>query len=212
MATRAKPHQPEQNHTNPSKTPKNKITKYYVDGVAVSVILERVQYIDRQGKLITESLKDYTKKTLTREFASLDSFLTRWNDADKKKILIDELASEGIFFEALAEEIGKKLDPFDIICHIAWDKPALTRKERAENVKKRNYFTKYGEQAQKILSALLDKYADEGIEHIEETQILKITPFINYGTPIEIIKCFGGLEKYNSALQELEKAIYTMHG
>lgn len=185
------------------------IKKFYVNNVSVSVIAERVQYFDVNGKLITESLKDYTKKTLEKEFTSLDDFLTRWSDADKKKIIIDELANEGVFFAALAEEIGKELDPFDIICHVAWDKPPMSRKERAEQVKKRNYFTKYGEQAQKVINSLLDKYADEGVEPIEETKILTIQPFTDYGTPIEIIKIFGGKTQYEEAVKELEQAIYS---
>lgn len=182
--------------------------KYVVANVAVSVASERVQYFDADGRLITESLKDYTRKTLFKEFDSLDDFLMKWNTADKKQAVIAELANQGVFFDALAEEIGKDLDPFDIICHVAWDKPPLTRRERAENVKKRNYFVKYGEQAQKVLDALLDKYADEGVVHIEETQILTINPFTGFGTPIEIIKNFGGLEQYQGAIQELEQALY----
>lgn len=192
---------------NEGDTPK--VKKFYVANVPVSVIAERVQYFDAKGILITESLKDYTKKALQKEYASLDDFLTKWSDADKKKIIIEELANEGVFFEALAEEIGKDLDPFDIICHIAWDKPPLSRKERAEHVKKRNYFTKYGEQAQKVINALLDKYADEGVEPIEETKILTIQPFTDYGTPIEIVKIFGGKAQYEEAVKELEQAIYS---
>ncbi|MBU4538138.1 MAG: DEAD/DEAH box helicase family protein [Weeksellaceae bacterium] len=183
--------------------------KYYVNNVSVSVVAERVQYFDAKGKLITESLKDYTKKTLENEFASLDDFLLKWSHADKKKIIIEELANEGVFFAALAEEIGKDYDPFDIICHIAWDQPPLSRKERAEQVKKRNYFAKYGEQAQKVINSLIDKYADEGVEPIEETKILTIRPFTDYGTPIEIIKIFGGKVQYEEAVKELERAIYS---
>jgi type I restriction enzyme R subunit len=186
-----------------------KIKKFFVNSVPVAVIAERVQYFDAKGKLITESLKDYTKKTLEKEFTSLKDFLTRWSEADKKKVIIEELANQGVFFEALSEEIGKDLDPFDIICHVAWDKPPLSRKERAEQVKKRNYFTKYGEQAQKVINALLDKYADEGVEPIEETKILTIQPFTDYGTPIEIIKIFGGKAQYEEAVKELEQAIYS---
>lgn len=128
----------------------------------MKVASERVQYFDANGKLITESLKDYTRKAVTKEFASLDDFLRRWSDADKKQAIVDELATEGVFFEALAQEIGKDCDPFDLLCHVAWDMPPLTRKERADQVKKRNYFTKYGEQARRVLEALLQKYADEG--------------------------------------------------
>jgi type I restriction enzyme, R subunit len=183
--------------------------KYYVADVPVSVVAERVQYFDADGKLITESLKDFTKKTLSKEFTSLDDFLKKWSDVDKKKVILTALEAEGVFFDALAVEIGKDLDPFDIICHVAWDMPPLTRKERAEKVKKRNYFTKYGEQAQKVINTLLEKYADEGVVHIEETKILTIQPFTDYGTPLEIIKQFGGITKYEKAIKELEQAIYT---
>ena len=182
--------------------------KFVVNNVEVKVLSERVQYFDANGKLITESLKDYTRKTLAQEFTSVDDFLTRWNSAEKKKTIIEELAREGVFFEALAEEIGKDLDPFDIVCHVAWDMPPLSRKERAENVKKKNYFAKYGEKARRVLAALLDKYADEGVTHIEETRILTVDPFKEIGTPVEIIKDFGSLESYQQAVKELEQALY----
>ena len=183
--------------------------KYYVSNVPVFVVAERVQYYDANGKLVTESLKDYTKKTLAKEFSSLDDFLKKWSEADKKQAVIAELSKEGVMFEALSDEIGKELDPFDIICHVAWDKPPLTRRERAENVKKQDYFAKYGEQARNVLAALLEKYADEGIVPIEETQILTINPFTEFGTPLEIIKMFGNVEKYQQAISELEHAIYA---
>src|SRR5690554_883469 len=185
-----------------------KVKKYYVDDVPVKVAAERVQYFDANGKLITESLKDYTRKALCKEFSSLDEFLKRWNHTEKKQAIIEELSQQGVFFEDLAEEVGKDLDPFDVICHVAWDKPPLTRKERAENVKKRNYFEKYGEQARVVLQALLDKYADEGIVHIEETRILAVNPFSSFGTPMEIIKKFGGLAQYQNAIHELEYQLY----
>ncbi|NTV47304.1 MAG: DEAD/DEAH box helicase family protein [Chlorobiales bacterium] len=184
------------------------VRRYVVDNVEVKVAAERVQYFDANGKLITESLKDYTRKTLAREFASLDDFLIRWSSAEKKQAVIEELASEGIFFDALAEEIGRDCDPFDLVCHVAWDRPPLTRRERAEQVKKRNYFSRYGEQAKRVLEALLDKYADEGVGHIEETRILTISPFTQFGTPIEIIRTFGGLDQYQQAVRELEQALY----
>jgi type I restriction enzyme R subunit len=188
------------------------IRRYVVANVEVKVASERVQYFDASGKLITESLKDYTRRALAKEFSSLDDFLRRWNDADKKQAIINELANQGVFFEALAEEIGrqsgKEFDPFDLVCHVAWDQPPLTRKERAEQVKKRDYFARYGEQAQHVLQALLDKYADEGIGPIEETQILTIDPFTSFGTPIEIIRAFGGLDQYQHAVHELEQALY----
>ena len=188
------------------------IRRYVVANVEVKVTSERVQYFDANGKLITESLKDYTRRALAKEFSSLDDFLRRWNSADKKQAIIDELANEGVFFAALAEEIcrqsGKEFDPFDLVCHVAWDQPPLTRKERAEQVKKRDYFTRYGEQAQRVLKALLEKYADEGVGPIEETKILTIAPFTSFGTPIEIIRAFGGLDHYQHAVHELEQALY----
>ena len=186
----------------------SKVRRYVVANVEVRVASERVQYFDANGKLITESLKDYTRKTLAKEFNSLDDFLRRWSSADKKQAVIEALSNEGVFFEALAEEIGRDCDPFDLVCHVAWDMPPLTRRERAEQVKKRDYFTRYGEQAQRVLQALLDKYADEGVGPIEETQILTISPFTQFGTPMEIIRSFGGLDQYQQAVHELEQALY----
>jgi type I restriction enzyme R subunit len=187
--------------------------RYVVANVAVSVVAERVQYFDSNGRLITESLKDYTRKALAGEFASLEDFLNRWNNSEKKQAVVDELEKQGVFFEALTEEIGrqsgKTFDPFDLICHVAWGMPPLTRKERAEQVRKRNYFTKYGEKVRRVLEALLDKYADEGVAHIEETQVLTIAPFTDIGTPMEIIQVFGGLDNYQQAVHELEQALYS---
>ncbi len=183
--------------------------KVYVAGVDVSVLNERIQHLDANGKLITESLKDYTKKGILQEFQSLDDFLARWNIAHKKKAVIDELESHGIIPENLMTEAKKDLDVFDLICHIAWDMPALTRRERAENVKKRNYFTKYGEKARKVIEALLDKYADEGIENIEDLAILRIEPFNQIGTPTEIVQIFGGRDQYLLVIEELEHELYT---
>ena len=174
----------------------------------VKVSWERVQYYDADGKLITESLKDYTRKAVNKEFATLNDFLRQWSDADKKQAVIAELAAEGVFFEELAQEVGRDCDPFDLICHIVWDVPPLTRKERAREVKKRNYFTKYGDRAQRVLEALLDKYADEGIAAVEEPQILKIAPFTQMGTPIELVQTFGGIQGYQDALRELQRELY----
>jgi type I restriction enzyme, R subunit len=185
------------------------IRRYVVANVEVKVIAERVQYYDASGKLIAESLKDYTRKTLTKEFTSLDDFLVRWSSADKKQAIVDELAKEGIFFEALADEIGKDCDPFDLLCHIAWDMPPLTRKERAERVKKRDYFTKYGALSRQVLAALLDKYADEGVGQIEETQVLTVAPFTQFGTPLEIVRGFGGTAQYQEAIRELKRSLYS---
>ena len=183
--------------------------KYHVSGVKVEKIAERVQYYDTDGKLVTESFKDYTRKTMAKQFASMDEFTKKWNDGKRKQAIIDELAEEGIIWDALEQEIGKEMDPFDMICHVVYDQPPLTRKERAQNVKKRNYFTKYSETAQSVLNNLLDKYADEGVKEIENIHILKVKPFDEIGRPLEIIKkAFGDKEAYLNAVYELEDEIY----
>lgn len=188
--------------------------KYVVGGeVTVRVVAERVQYYGPDGKLITESLKDYTRKAVHKEFASLDAFLRRWKASDKKQALFEELANQGILLEALAEEVekksGKTFDPFDLICHVAFDQPALSRQERAAQVKKRDAFAKYGDKARAVLDALLEKYADEGIESIEDIKILTLDPFSRLGTAPELIKSFGGKPAYLQALQELEHQLYA---
>lgn len=188
-----------------------KIRKFHVNGVAVGVIAQRVQYYDADGKLVTESFKDYTRKTLLKEYASLDDFTRKWQDAERKEAIIHELEQQGIIWEVLAEEVGKDLDPFDMLCHVVYGQPPLTRKERAENVRKRNYFTKYSEAAQAVLDNLLDKYADAGVQEIESIQVLKLKPFDSMGTLPEIIKTgFGDRNGYNQALSELENEIYQL--
>ena len=188
-----------------------KIRKFHVNGVAVGVIAQRVQYYDADGKLVTESFKDYTRKTLLKEYASLDDFTRKWQDADRKEAIIHELEQQGIIWEVLAEEVCKDLDPFDMLCHVVYGQPPLTRKERAENVRKRNYFTKYSEAAQAVLDNLLDKYADAGVQEIESIQVLKLKPFDSMGTLPEIIKTgFGDRNGYNQALSELENEIYQL--
>ena len=184
--------------------------KYYVSDVEVSVISERVQYIDRDGKLITESLVDYTRKNILNQYARLDDFLRRWTEAQRKQAIIDELAEEGVLLDAVREETGKvDIDDFDLICHLAYDKAPLTRIERANNVRKRGYLYKYAELAQKVLGALLDKYADEGIRDIEDTKVLQLKEFAEYGSPMKIAKAFGGKEGYQQAVIELENEIFS---
>jgi len=165
--------------------------------------------MDGNGKLITGSLKDYTRQKVRETYQSLDDFLNKWNKADKKHAIIDELTEKGIVFENLKEAINKEMDIFDLICHTAFDQPPLTRSERVNNVKKRDYFTKYGERARKVLEALLDKYADEGIENIEDIKILKVNPFDDIGTPMEIVSLFGGKKQYMQAISKLELEIYA---
>ena len=183
--------------------------KVYISGVSARIIAERIEYLGPDGTLITESYRDFTRKQIKSEFASLDEFLQRWNTANKKQAILELLEDHGIVFDNLAEEVGKDYGDFDLICHIAYDQPPLTRNERANNVKKRNYFTKYGEQARAILTALLDKYADEGIRTIENAKVLKLKPFSDIGTPMEIInEVFGGKESYETAIQELEQELF----
>ena len=182
--------------------------KYYVNNVEVRVATERVQYLDEYGKLITESLKDYSRKTVRQSYASLNAFLTVWNDAEKKQAILDELAAKGVFLEELAEQVGRDYDAFDLVCHVAFDAPPLTRKERADNVKKRNVFAKYGDKARAVLDTLLQKYADSGIKSVESLEILKVDPLTAHGTPVEIVKLFGGRDGYLAAIRELETALY----
>jgi len=183
--------------------------KIRIDGVKVKIVNERVQYLDNQGKIITESITDYTKKTVSNKYQNLEVFLSSWNKAEKKQAIIHELEKQGVFFDALKEEVGKDFDPFDLICHVAFEAKPLTRKERADNVKKRNYFTKYGEKAQAVLNSLLDKYSEDGLQTIESTEVLKLDPLNKLGTPIELIKAFGGKPKYLNALKELEAELYN---
>lgn len=191
----------------------NKVRKFHVKGVTVSILAKRVQYYDTDGKLVTESFKDYTRKTVMKEsdYASLDSFVRKWQAAPRKKAVIEELEQLGILWDVLAEEVEKDLDPFDMLCHVVYGQPPLTRQERADNVRKRNYFTKYAEPAQQVLNTLLNKYADEGVQEIEGIQVLKLKPFDSLGRPIEIIKtCFGDRQTYEQAINDLENEIYQL--
>jgi type I restriction enzyme R subunit len=184
--------------------------KIRVDGVNVKIVNERVQYLDNDGKIITETLINYTKKNVLSSYATLESFLKSWNNAEKKKAVVEELEQQGIFFDALKEEIGKEFDPFDLICHVAYDAKPLTRKERANNVKKRNYFSKYGEQAQAVIQSLLDKYADSDIFSLESMEVLKQSPVNKHGAPLEILKIFGGKDNYLDVVKELKIELYKV--
>jgi type I restriction enzyme R subunit len=183
--------------------------KVRVSGVDARIIAERIEYLGPDGQLITESYREFARKQIKAEFRSLDDFIQKWRSSDRKKAIIQELEEHGIVLANLAEEVGKDFGDFDLLCHIAYDQPPLTRRERAEKVKKRNYFAKYGDKARAVLEALLDKYADEGITSIEEPKVLRLRPFTDIGTPIEIINgAFGGKAKYEQALRELENQIY----
>lgn len=184
--------------------------KYYVSDVEVTILSERVQYLDKDGRLITESLIDYTKKNILAQYARLDFFLRKWNEAQKKQAIVDELAEQGVILEAVREETGMyEMDDFDLICHLAYDKKPLTKQERANNVRKRHYLYRYSKLAQSVLEALLDKYANDGIREIEDTKVLQLKEFVKIGSPMKIVKEFGGKEGYLQAVHELENEIYS---
>jgi type I restriction enzyme R subunit len=186
--------------------------KIYVDDVEVRILGERVQYLDADGRLVTETLRDFTRKTVKNHFATLSDFLKRWRLEERKTAILEELAEEGLPLETIAQELGtgnfKDLDPFDLICHVAFDKKPLTRRERAENVKKRDVFTKYGAQAKAVLNALLDKYADEGVLNLDDANVLKVAPFTEMGSVIQLINAFGGRDRFEHAVHEMQSALY----
>ena len=182
--------------------------KVYIDGVEVAIMAERVTYLDGHGKLVIESLRDFTRKALRRRFASLDDFLNRWNAAERKQAIIDEMETEGLPLTVIAQELDKDLDPFDLVCHIAFDAKPLTRRERSETVKKRDVFTKYGGQARAVLDALLDKYADEGVLNLDDANVLRIKPLDRLGTPLELVRAFGGKPGFERAVHDLQSALY----
>lgn len=189
----------------PPRVPRPKV---YVNGVDVSILISRELYFDQNGKPITTSLKDHTKEIIKGQFATLNDFLNKWNSTDQKTVIIEELQQQGVLVEALYDAVNKEVDLFDLICHVAYDQLPMTRKERANNVKKRNYFTKYGDQTRKVLENLLDKYADEGIDDIESIEVLKVKPFTELGSPMEIVSSFGSKKAYLQAIHELEIELY----
>ena len=182
--------------------------KITVSGVEVTVIKERVQYLGSDGKIITESLRDYTRRNVRATYASLDSFLASWNKAETKSAIVAELEARGVLFAALDEEVGSAFDPFDLICHVAFEQKPLTRKERADQVKKRDYFTRYGDLARKVIEALLDKYADDGVLDLENPEIIRLDPLSKLGSPVEIIRAFGGKPAYDAAVHQLSGELY----
>ncbi len=184
------------------------IKKVYVDGIDATVVAKRVEYLDEHGRLVTESLRDFTRKALRRRFASLDNFLRRWNAAERKQAVIEEMAAEGLPMDVLVDELGKDLDPFDLICHIAFGAKPLTRRERADKVRKRDVFSKYGERARAVLDALLDKYADEGILNLDDANVLRIPPIDRLGTPLELVRAFGGRSGFERAVHDLQSSLY----
>ena len=182
--------------------------KVIVNGVDVKVLVNRELSFDHEGKLIVVGIKDFTRDKVKGRFQSMNDFLHYWNDAERKQVIIQELTHHGILVDAFLSAVDKEADLFDLICHVAFDQIPLTRKERANNVKKRNYFTKYGNQARAVMENLLDKYADEGIDNIETLDILKLKPFDTFGSITEIVRSFGGKTQYLQAVKELEEEIY----
>jgi type I restriction enzyme R subunit len=185
--------------------------KYVISGVTVMVVAERIQYYGKDGKLITESLRDYTRTAVKEHYASVDDFLRRWSSADKKQAVIDELREEGVLFEELRDQVGRDIDPFDLVCHVVYDRPPLTRRERADQVKKRDVFTRFGEKARAVLQALLEKYADQGVVP-DDLAVLRVQPLSAMGTPVEIVKQFGGRDAYLAAVRALEAELYRDAG
>ncbi len=185
--------------------------KVYVNNIDVTVLVSRELSFDRDGKLITRKLTDYTKEIVTEQFATLNDFLSKWRQSDKKEAIIKELEAQGVPVYELENSVNKQLDLFDLICHVAYDSPPLTRRERANNVKKRNYFAKYGDQTRHVLEALLDKYADEGVINIESFDVLNVKPFTAFGSRSDIVRgIFGGKNNYLEAVKDLEAAIYQI--
>lgn len=187
--------------------------KYVVNDVRVAVIGRRVQYLGPDGKLITEELTDYTRKTVRAHYATLSDFLRRWEDSDRKQVVLDELAEQGVFWEELTSEVEKTLgdtpDPFDAIVHIVYGQPALTRRQRAAKARQSDYFTRYEGQARAVLDALLDKYADNGVATIEDTKVLQMAPLDRLGTVVELAGAFGGKAGYQEAVRNLETTLYA---
>jgi type I restriction enzyme, R subunit len=183
--------------------------KYFIQGKPVKVLTERVEYMDENGKLVTESLRDYSRKTIRAHYASLDAFLRRWKGEERKEVVMEELAEEGLPLQPLMDEVDADLDPFDLICHIAFDQPPLTRRERADQVRKCDVFTKYGPQARAVLEALLVKYQDEGVVGgLDNVKLLEIPPFNQMGTPFQLIQPFGTKAGFEQAVHDMQAALY----
>lgn len=211
------PPEPDENFTPESSGPRtgsgtgsDPRKKVYINGVDVQIQSEKVSYYDSDGKHITESVTDYSRRNILGEYARLDDFLQIWNSTLRKQAIIDELSQRGVLMDALRDASGSRdMDDFDLICHIAWDKKPLTRTQRAERVRKSNYLNKYSGLAREVLGALLDKYAQYGVSQLEDTKILAIEPFLSLGGGIAIAREFGGRDKFLQTLEELQNQIYA---
>lgn len=198
-------------NTEPEAEKKSKVR---VQGVDVTLLNERIQYVDPiTGKLATEAIRDFSKRSLLNTYSSLESFLNAWSESERKDELVNQLSSRGVFLEAIREEANGTLDDvddFDLILHVAFDKPPLTKRERIAHIKKQGYLHKYSEVCTQVLEALLEKYADIGISEIETTKILSVDPFTQFGSPHKIARLFGGRDAYLQAVHELEDALYEV--
>ena len=192
----------------PPPQPGTPTKKIYVDGVDVTILAEQAQYLDDNGRLVTESLHDFSRKALRKQFASLDDFLTRWNASERKAAVVDEIEAAGFPLTEVAEELDDRLDPFDVVCHVAFDVRAMTRRERVQNVRQEQVLTDFSERARAVLSALLDKYADEGVLHLHDANLLRVPPISSLGTPIELIKAFGDKPTFERAVTDIQSALY----
>ena len=184
---------------------------YIKEGVSFDPIQKIVQYIDPQtGKLITTSIQDYSKRAITGMYATLEDFLNRWNMTERKEAIISELAERGVVFEELREDVGQDVDVFDLILHVAYGKKPLTRSERLTHARKSDYFAKYEGSAREIIDLLFEKYAEHGITAIDDLGDLQVSPFTEYGTPIEIVEdIFSGRENYMQVVREIERQLYS---
>jgi len=188
--------------------PKEGKKKVYVNDVEVTLISERVQYYDKDGKLVTESLKDFTRKNILQDYASLDDFLALWTSDEKHSIIIEELANKGIFIDELRKLYPADVDDFDLICDIAYGIKPLTKSERAKNLKVNQVLDAYSDKCKQILQILLDKYSNDEIDDITDSKILKLPDFNEYGSPMKIASLFGGLNGYLNAVHQVQNALY----
>ena len=197
----------------PSSVVSEPHVKYLVEGEKIAITTEIVSILGEDGKTMrTESITDFTRKQIRKRYATLNDFVKNWTEAERKKAIVDELKDYSVLVDAVREKNPAlaNADIFDVICHVAFDQPPVSRRERANNVKKRNYFAKYEGKAREVLEALLDKYADYGILNLEDSDILDTAPFNKIGKPQKIVKLFGGLDKFEQALKELENEIYKV--
>ena len=182
-----------------------------VNGVEVRVLNERVQYYDKDGKLITGSITDYSRRNILQRYATLDAFLHAWDAEERKATIVEELENRGVLLSELREAAGDPtIDDFDLICHVAFDKPPLTRAERVRNIRKGGYLHKYSDQARAVIEALLDKYKDSGITQLEDLRVLQVEPFSTMDSPMNLAQRFGGRDQFLQALHELRSQLYTV--